>query len=357
MSNLSTDEESNIYSVIKEKINDLSIEHKTSGCMKLLGHLILHSGALNEAYSGFKKMFKTERREFADMEDVVGIPDERWRNHNSTLKHTFSETAENATMFLARVRGRGWLDWNYGYRRFNFSSAPIVPDEYYIHCFVDAGVEEFKIYTKGAFNHYFKLLGSYKDISEVLTSMNLSSDFQNFKAFMKTCLRGGNYLDAPEGMQEYLLNVAQLMFDMEVRRNTGALLTNAMYFDLLFQEGGYDYKLENMSNAGSVCQLPMAMINAALASVTIDKLLGVLWYDKREASDDDKARELAALDKNIVQDWLKWKKDNSAEIAACFKGDDGVINEAPRRVLYELIDDWYGVKLEELNSDELLSLN
>ncbi|WP_425360608.1 hypothetical protein [Candidatus Tisiphia endosymbiont of Ceraclea dissimilis] len=94
----------------------------------------------------------------------------------------------------------------------------------------------------------------------------------------------------------------ELIFGIEVKRNSASLLTNAMFFDLV--DKGI-YKLKQIAS-----KMPMAMEGAVNASVIIDKDMGKSTYDYRENPRGSKeAKQLLKNDTEILQDWLSLKLD------------------------------------------------
>lgn len=346
--------EDTLYVTIYQ-INNLKKDlYQTSGCMKLLGRLILQSKPVDDAYKDIKKVFaKEEAIARPGLRNDINSFDERWKAHKLKIVHTFSNesTLDDAGLFLARVRHGRWLDWTYGNKcvsYFNDNSNVTGLKE---HTFIN-DKEQLTVYKSGSFKHYTDSVGNYSDILQQLQNSGL--DMEYLKEFLKSCLRGKNNLTGSLTTQKFLIPIAEFIFDMEVRRNTGSLLTNAMFFDLLLEEGS-DYNLQNL-----ISKLPMAMDGAVSASVIIDKSINVLWYDDRNNYGDilqeakANAKTLARLDSEIVQCWLEWKK-KSGNIEA-FEVDGKVIRKASRRIFYELIYDWYGIKLEKLNSDNFLDV-
>jgi hypothetical protein len=124
------------------------------------------------------------------------------------------------------------------------------------------------------------------------------------------------------------------LFELEVQRNPGALLTIPMFFDLV--DAGYrGYNIQNIAE-----KMPIAMEGAVAGSTYLDfKLGGMLTalskYDHRAEGVKDKGEKLADRDNTILKDWFGEKS---------FTFTKYQLNELLAKV-YFLIEEWYGLEL------------
>ena len=101
--------------------------------------------------------------------------------------------------------------------------------------------ETLEIHTEGGFSHYITDEGPYSTIGERLKnySDNKFIDLTKLKQFLQHSFRNkfNNDIIVNKELEVELLDQLQtlvkLMFSVEVKRNAAALLTNAMFFDLV----------------------------------------------------------------------------------------------------------------------------
>lgn len=209
---------------------------------------------------------------------------------------------------------------------------------------------------KKTFSHLNFDEGTYKEISkrlELYSKTNKISNKENtkgekqgkFKDIFKSIIKNGKMADgliteydsiAKQTIEDKLLTDAALIFGLEGQRNSAALLTTAMFFDLVDKRV---YKITDMPE-----KMPMAMKSAVKASSYIDhkyqqNFTSLLKYDYRPSDQSSgtltKTQGLSARDTNILNDWLSSNKFENAIGYAKFKYN----------VFNKLICDWYGAKL------------
>ncbi|MCC8483829.1 MAG: hypothetical protein LN561_04715 [Rickettsia endosymbiont of Labidopullus appendiculatus] len=301
--------------------------------------------------------------------------------------------------------------------------------------------ETLEISTGGAFKHFKTNEGTYETIGQQLKQLidkqfikkNILKQFFQFSLKGKECseiviqdtTKTLQWDTTKEDLIDQLKADVELMFGIEVKRNPAALLTNAMFFDLV--DNGI-YKVEEMvdklskdkKTIVSVGKMPMAIKGAVPASVIIDIQMGESTYDYRYDYEDapkgyKEVRNLASKDEAILQDWLKYKLQETLdqkvidiqsdptiqELTCCFQnmnikvegvgstrlkknGDPmalnssdnkfsggqvqwnndkshikstiGKVNKIEAKVFFNLIKDWYGIELSCLNKDDFILL-
>lgn len=287
--------------------------------------------------------------------------------------------------------------------------------------------ETLEISTGGAFKHFKTNEGTYETIGQQLKKL-IDGQFINkhmLKKFFQFSLKGK---ECPEiviqnttktlqwdttstNLIDQLRTDIELMFGIEVKRNPAALLTNAMFFDLV--DKGI-YKIQDIAD-----KMPMAIKGAVPASVIIDIQMGESTYDYRYDYEDapkgyKEVRNLASKDEAILQDWLKYKLQETLdekviniqsdptiqELTNCFQNLNinvvglgrtqlkeneymvlnssdnkfsggkvqwsnnkshikctlDKVNKIEAKVFYNLIKDWYGIELSCLNKDDSILL-
>ena len=137
---------------------------------------------------------------------------------------------------------------------------------------------------------------------------------------------------SPEAAKEleFLSRVTHLLFSTEVSRNKSALITNAMFLDLV--KSG-TYKMSDIVN------LPMSLQNAVMASRTLSAITsnsspGHRKYDQSEhkAEPDSKVvRALLARAENICSDWAK------------LRNAEDVVDE-----IFHSIQGWFGINIDPI---------
>ncbi|MFU7502809.1 MAG: hypothetical protein ACE1S7_05250 [Candidatus Tisiphia sp.] len=287
--------------------------------------------------------------------------------------------------------------------------------------------ETLEISTGGAFKHLKTNEGTYETIGQQLKRL-IDKEFINkniLKQFFQFSLKGKECSEivrltttktlqwdtTKANLMDQLKTDIELIFGIEVKRNPAALLTNAMFFDLV--DKGI-YKIQDIAD-----KMPMAMKGAVPASVIIDIQMGESTYDYRYDYEDapkgyKEVRNLASKDEAILHDWLKYKLQETLdekvkniqsdptiqELTNCFQNlNIGVIgmsrkqlkendhmtlnsndnkfsggkiqwsknkshikctldkvNKIEAKVFYNLIKDWYGIELSYLNKDDLILL-
>ena len=157
--------------------------------------------------------------------------------------------------------------------------------------------------------------GTYSDIGSRLKGYidNKFIDPSKLKSFFHFLLKNQNVSSAglilDKDLEIKLTNqfetLGKLIFGVEIKRNPAALLTNAMFFDLVDQGV---YKIEDIDK-----KMPMSMKDGAVpGSVTIDKkvsgyLTSLSAYDYRNKEEKSKAEEVVIRDNSILKDWLLYK--------------------------------------------------
>lgn len=144
-------------------------------------------------------------------------------------------------------------------------------------------------------------LGSYSDIG----ARHLET-LKNYGEYTS-----GNRKIGEKEKEKELTSLSQI----EAIRNTSALLTNAMFFELATMkfkpirvvEGEKEYNFSDIAE-----QMPMAMSGAVSGSVYLErgfkeKLTGKLPYDYREEGKKTEAEILDTRNKNVLFDWLSSK--------------------------------------------------
>lgn len=155
---------------------------------------------------------------------------------------------------------------------------------------------------EGAASDYFEI-----NEEKIKKACGTERDYQNLN---NNAERGEYYLKKKAletDLVAQLKTDVELIFGIEVKRNPAALLTNAMFFDLV--DAG-QYEIEDIAT-----KMPMAMKNAVSASVIIDKVMGKLTYDYRDnLRGSEEVLELVKKDESILQDWLNLKLNISSKI-------------------------------------------
>lgn len=327
-------------------------------------------------------------------------------------KLNIQEEYEDATVFLAKIKASKKLDKdlgkNYLYDN-KYGSGKTIGDNSIAKKTTQKD-ETLEIHTAGGFKHYTTDEGSYANIGARLKEYidNEFIDSTKLKQFLQSSIRGKINSDIIldnellVDLLDQLQTLVKLMFGIEIKRNTAALLTNAMFFDLVDEK---IYELKDIAK-----ELPVAMEDAVPASTTIDKKVGkyltsISEYDYRDREEPSKAKILAARDKVILKDWLLYKlkinlhkeiehlnKDSTIQnfedrgfetniankekvinnIIITFKQEGNKFNlqlewykplkgqekyrvklcevqEVNAKVFYELINEWYGIKIPYLN--------
>ena len=198
--------------------------------------------------------------------------------------------------------------------------------------------------TAFAFKHEITNTGSYSTIGEHLHNLfaNNATNPRQLKLFFKQALRGKIDNDIVINKHNMSMLIDQLktlvqLFELEVQRNPGALLTIPMFFDLA--DKGYEgYNMKNIAE-----KMPMAMESAVAGSTYLDfRLEGILTalskYDYRADGIKSKGIELAGRDDNILKDWFG-EKD--------FTFTKYQLSELLNKI-YFFIEEWYGLELSYL---------
>lgn len=177
-----------------------------------------------------------------------------------------------------------------------------------------------KIHPTGATSIEVGELGSYKRIAS--NNLKTLQNYQNFHYSLTN-------KQPCEALEKE--NIFMTLFEIEAIRNSSALLTTPMFFELAHQQfKGYyaTYQFENIAQ-----QMPMAMKGAVSGSVYIETLLkdylGIrLPYDYREDGKEENAEKLDNLNQHILFDWLSYKmninqicQDYNEHIKASKEGD------------------------------------
>lgn len=339
---------------------------------------------------------------------------------------TFDSTQNDASLFLAKIKASKKLDKDLGKNHlydYKHGTGRLI-SKTSITMKTTQQNETLEICKGGAFKHFKTNEGTYKTIGEGLKKL-IDKKFINekkLKEFFQSSLKGKKCSTIIQkkivetDLIDQLKADVELIFGIEIKRNPAALLTNAMFFDLV--DSGL-YKIEHIAS-----KMPMAMKGAVLASVMIDKEMGKLTYDYRENPRGAKdAKDLLKKDKIILKDWLKCKlkineeieqnitayKDflqlgsnttvkelqkfiknnkldfintesdekaaiNNIKTKITFKLDDyegkfilkwnGTeykvevcqIHKIKANVFYDLIKEWYGIELPHLNKPDLITL-
>lgn len=162
--------------------------------------------------------------------------------------------------------------------------------------------ETLKLYTSGAFMHYKMGYGNYDDIARMLETQYLNQGVtvvqlvNAFKVILRSSTPQITELQNDQISIDRIKPIVELMFFTEVKRNSAALLTNAMFWDLV-AEGVY--QVTDIEQ-----KMPVAMQRAVIASITIDKMMGVNRYDYRADSKTLRAEELNIKDGKLILDWF-----------------------------------------------------
>lgn len=335
---------------------------------------------------------------------------------------TFDTEQKDASLFLAKIKASQKLDkdlgknylWDYKHGTGRAISKNVITKK------TTQQDETVDFYKTGTFTHFKTNEGTYENIGQELKKL-ITRDFINekeLKNFFQSSLKGKvcsktiKNRAVQTDLRDQLKIDVDLIFGIEVKRNPAALLTNAMFFDLV--DKGI-YKIEEIVN-----KMPMAMKGAVSASITIDKEIGKLRYDYRENPRGTKeAKELLEKDESILQDWLNLKLNISSKIersdianaisslgmndlvqkladlnlgyidtSKCntrkkiqneenidFKFDGDIVNcklqwdttvmkfkvmpqihDVKAKVFYDLILEWYGIELPYLNMSDKITL-
>ncbi|WP_375319101.1 hypothetical protein [Candidatus Tisiphia endosymbiont of Oplodontha viridula] len=242
--------------------------------------------------------------------------------------------------------------------------------------------ETLEISTGGAFKHFKTNEGTYETIGQQLKRL-IDEEFINkniLKQFFQFSLKGKEcseivMQDTTKTLQwdttkanliDQLKAHVELMFGIEVKRNPAALLTNAMFFDLV--DKGI-YKVEEMvdklskdkKTIVSTGKMPMAIKGAVPASVIIDIQMGESTYDYRYDYEDapkgyKEVRNLASKDEAILHDWLKYKLQETLDEKVKNIQSDPTIQELTN-CFQNLNMDVIGLNRKQLKENEHMVLN
>ncbi len=224
------------------------------------------------------------------------------------------DVQENAKLFLAKIKASKKLDKDLGKNYlydYKYGTGKTIGDNSVAKKTTQKD-ETLEIYTVGGFRHHTTDEASYSNIGTRLKEYidNEFIDQNKLKQFLQDSIRGqinGDIVldgELKVDLINQLQTLVKLMFSVEVKRNTSALLTNAMFFDLV------DAKIYEIKDIAK--EIPVAMEDAVPASVTIDKKVSkyftsITGYDYRETEAKSKAEILAKRDDKILIDWLLYK--------------------------------------------------
>lgn len=204
-----------------------------------------------------------------------------------------------------------------------------------------------RIFSNGRFKHlknYTEIILKLQEKLIDLITRNII-DETKIKRFIKLTMRGikdESIIINKDFKKEAFPVLANgfivFVFCIGFKRNHAALITAAMFFDLL--DSGR-YSIKDMSK-----KLPMAMKRSAKASAIIDEIMGrPSRYDycgaHRHLPNLD-VMKLSQIENEIVQDWLKLKMGKDEP--------QGFIEEFKADLFNDLFKDWYGLELPQLRA-------
>ena len=204
------------------------------------------------------------------------------------------------------------------------------------------------------FSHLIHDNTTYVNISKRLEQygqdgkISKEQDRIRFKDVFKSIIQNGKIADgllsdtnsiSKQAIEDKLIIDTALIFGLEPQRNAAALLTNAMFFDLV--DKGV-YKITDLPK-----KMPMAMTKAVQASSYIDSICkkdftSLLEYDYRTSKPKAKSQAdiLAKKDYDILYDWLVNNGFDNTII-----NNNINYNAQLYHCINKLISDWYGNKL------------
>ncbi len=329
----------------------------------------------------------------------------------------------DASLFLAKIKASKKLDKDLGKNHlydYKYGTGKVISNTAITRKTTQQN-ETLEICKKGAFKHFKTNEGTYSKIGEewkkLIDGQHINANVlrEFFQSSLKGVLCNSIIKKTTEktDLIDQLKTDVELIFGIEVKRNPAALLTNAMFFDLV--DAGR-YKIEDIAT-----KMPMAMQGAVSASVIIDKVMGKSIYDYRDnLRGSEEVLELVKKDESILQDWLNLELNISSKIersdttnaipslgmndlvkkladlklgyidtSKCstrkkiqneenigfrfddcsgivklqwdtavgkFKVSESQIHDVKAKVFYDLILEWYGIKLPYLNKSDKITL-
>lgn len=207
------------------------------------------------------------------------------------VEHSFAEpvhSQKNASSFLAKTKASKKLDKDLGkiyLYDYKYGTKAHITNTSVTKRTTQQN-ETLEVYKGGAFSDYVVNEGDYKSIGKRLQRFiddhYIKED--NLSKFLKASLKGEGYGDIVHDnakgfsvdLMDHLQTLVKLIFGVEVKRNSAALLTNPMFFDLVDAKV---YKVQDIAD-----RIPMAMKGAVSASVFMDKQKNESTYDYRNVT-------------------------------------------------------------------------
>jgi hypothetical protein len=301
---ISADQLATYYELNKNMINDACLEEQ--GYKKLQFNSQKANYYLKEKVKikdCFKQIYKLNKE--------IEHHSQAQRQVLEFIPSTLIAQDNDACLFLAKIKASKKLDRDLGKNYlydYKYGTGKTISDISTARKTTQKD-ETLEIHTAGAFKHYATDEATYSGIGARLKEYidNGFIEKDKFKPFFQSLIKGKINVDIvlDEELTTDLLNQLQTLvkfiFGIEVKRNPAALLTNAMFFDLV--NAGV-YKIDEIDE-----KMPMAMEGGVSASVTIDKkvdeyLTSISEYDYRGTEAKSKSDILAKKETAILKDWL-----------------------------------------------------
>lgn len=263
---------------------------------------------------------------------------------------TFDAIQKDASLFLAKIKASKKLDKDLGKDHlydYKHGTGRLI-SKTSVTMKTTQQNETLEICKGGAFKHFKTNEGTYETIGQELKKL-IEGKFINEKKlreFFQSSLKCKKYSAviqkniAATDLIDQLKTDVELIFGIEVKRNNAALLTNAMFFDLV--DKGI-YKIESIAD-----KMPMAMKGAVSASVIIDKAMGGSTYDYRDNPRGTKdAESLLKKDNEILQEWLKLKLNISRKVESL-----DINNKIPSLGTNDLVKKLADMKLDHIDTSK-----
>lgn len=253
------------------------------------------------------------------------------------------EELPEASKFLARIKADFKLDKDlakfYLYENkqgFSIIKSKMIKSTKYL--------EMMDIYPDGKFMLWKMDTGKYTVLEGKLLDLVSENaiDLTKIKRFIKSALRGKLdesivvNQDLKENALKVLKSAIELIFGLEAKRNPSALITGAMFFDLI---NVGKYKIADISK-----KLPMATNGVTKATAIIDEIMGrpsrYDFFGPYKNLPNQDVLKLRKSENELVQDWIKFKLNKPKSSAD--------VEEVAANLINELIMDWYGIDMPQL---------